>query len=76
MKGFIEATGLVDGLRLKTLINVKQIIGVAEFKGKTVISFVDCDEANIFEESYEEIKAKIAEAVGERKEDGENEIIR
>lgn len=65
MKGFIEFTGLVNDLKIKTLINVNQIIGVAELNGKTVISCNDCDEANVVEESYEEIKEKIAEAVGE-----------
>lgn len=64
MKGFIEVTGLLNDLKIKTLINVNQIIGVVEFNGKTVISCNDCDEANVVEETYEEIKAKIAEAIG------------
>ena len=62
MKGFIEVTEIVNSLRIKTLINVNQIIGVAEVNGHTAISCVSCDEACVFEESYEEIRAKIERA--------------
>lgn len=65
MKGFIEVTVIFNGSRAKTLINAKQILTVAEVNGRTGLRCIDDDGSNIIEESYEEIKAKIAEAVGE-----------
>lgn len=64
MKGFIEVTGILNDLRLKTSINVNQIISITELEGKIAMTLVGWNEPIVPEESYEEIKAKIAEAVG------------
>lgn len=63
MKGFIEVTHKVK--KEKMLLNVNHILNIV---GSTIYIAIMPHTAsyakNVFEESYEEIKAKIAEAVG------------
>lgn len=65
MKGFIEVT---DEQRTKHLINIRHIEEVVNSTIYLDVINPHCDEQDriICEESYEEIKAKIAEAVGEK----------
>lgn len=65
MKGFIEVTSECE---VKHLINIRHIEEVVNQTIYLDVVNPDCDEQDhIFcEESYEEIKAKIAEAVGDK----------
>lgn len=63
MKGFIEITAKDGRKRLLNINRIEEVVNSTIYLDVVNLIAFEC------EESYEEIKEKIAEAVGERKED-------
>lgn len=68
MKGFIEVMATDGRKRLLNINHIEEVIGSTIYLDVVNPDAFEQDHVKC-EESYEEIKAKIAEAVGERKED-------